>query len=139
MVFGRLLLGWGAICWGLFLFWPGALFPTEAQIASGTGRTTYAVMAQLAPELLWAACFMLHGTFLIVSVYFKVPPTAAIIDAFNGAVLWISATAACFMAHFHGWASYHPPAAMGSDFVMAVGSFWWFLRVCADRDYEAKH
>lgn len=138
MVAGRWMLGTGALWWGIFLAWPGALFPTVEQIANGTGRTTYALMATF-PEWLWATLFMLHGMFLITSIFIKVPPAAALLDAFNGMLLWVCATAACYVSHFHGWETYQPPAAMGADLAMAMGSIWWFIRVCADKDYEAAH
>lgn len=134
----RLMLALGALFWALFLAWPGALFPTEAQILAGTGRTTYALMA-VAPEWLWSLCFGIHGSFLLLSIFYRVPPAAALLDAFNGAALWTAATACCYIAHFHGWATYQPPAAMGADAAMVVGSWWWLVRVWADRDYEASH
>jgi hypothetical protein len=139
MVAGRWMLGFGALLWGIFLLWPGELFPTDAQIAAHTGRTTYAIMAQIAPEWLWALAFTVHGAFLLLSIFVRVPPSAALIDAFNGAVLWLVATISCYAAHFNGWATYQPPAAMGADAAMAVGSLWWLIRVWADKDYEAKH
>ena len=81
MIAGRWMLGIGALLWGVFLFWPGALFPTDAQITAGAGRSTYALMAQIAPEWLWATAFTLHGSFLLLSAVFRVPPAAALIDA----------------------------------------------------------
>lgn len=134
----RLMLAMGALFWAIFLAWPGALFPTAAQIAAGTGRTTYALMAVF-PEWLWAICFAIHGTFLIVSIFFKVPPESALLDAFNGAALWTAATSMCYLAHFKGWATYQPPAAMGADAAMCIGSWWWLVRVWADKNYEARH
>ena len=139
MVAARFILSMGAMLWALFLFWPGQLFPTAAQIADGQGRTTYALMAQIAPEILWALCFAAHGSFLAVSIFFRVPPAAALLDAFNGAVLWSAATTACYLAHFHGWATYQPPAAMGADAAMVIASWWWFVRVWADKNYEAQN
>ena len=133
------MLGIGALLWGVFLFWPGELFPTAAQIVAGTGRSTYVLMSQIAPEWLWATAFVLHGSFLLLSSVFRVPPAAALLDAFNGAALWTTATMACYMAHFKGWATYQPPAAMGADVAMVLGSLWWLVRVWADKDYEAKH
>ena len=139
MIAGRWMLAMGALLWGCFLFWPGNLFPTELQMANGTGRSTYTIMAQLAPEWLWGAAFTTHGLFLLISIFFRVPPSAALIDAFNGAVLWATATISCYLSHFHGWATYQPPAAMGADAAMVLGSFWWLIRVWADKDYEARH
>ncbi len=138
MVAGRWMLGTGALLWGIFLAWPGALFPTAEQIAAGTGRTTYALMATF-PEWLWSVMFLLHGTFLLLSTFYKVPPAAALLDAFNGMILWVGATAACYISHFHSWATYQPPAAMGADLAMAMGSVWWLIRVLSDKDYEASH
>ena len=139
MIAARIILATGAMFWAMFLFWPGALFPTESMIANGVGRTTYALMAQIAPEWLWASCFMLHGAFLFVSIFFRVPPSAALIDAFNGAALWTAATASCYLAHFNNWATYQPPAAMGADAAMVLASWWWFVRVWADKNYEAQN
>lgn len=135
----RITLAIGAICWSIMLLWPGDLFPTAAQIAAGTGRTTYTLMAIIMPELLWAAAFGIHGIFLFISTFVRVPPAAAMLDAFNGAALWSTATAACFLSHFKGWATYQPPAAMGADLALALTSWWWFVRVWADKKYEADH
>lgn len=135
----RVLMGFGALLWSLFLFWPGDLFPSAEQLVAGTGRQTYAIMAVLAPEWLWGAAFALHGTFLLTSTIFKVPPYAALLDSFNGALLWMVATAACYVSHFNGWATYQPPAAMGADVAMVISSWWWFVRVLADKNYEACH
>ena len=43
----RFTLGISAILWGIFLGWPGDLFPTPDEIAMGKGRLTYAIMAQI--------------------------------------------------------------------------------------------
>ena len=133
------MLGIGALLWGVFLFWPGSLFPSDLQIASGTGRSTYAIMAQIAPEWVWASAFTLHGSFLLLSIFVRVPPSAALLDAFNGAVLWATATLSCYLSHFHGWSTYQPPAAMGADAAMVFGSSWWLIRVWADKEHEASH
>ena len=50
MLATRWVLAWGSILWAVFLWWPGDLFPNAAEIAAGKGRTTYALMAQIAPE-----------------------------------------------------------------------------------------
>lgn len=139
MVTTRAALALGSIFWALFLFCSGALFPTPEQIVAGTGRQTYALMAQLAPEAVWAFAFLLHGIFLGASIFVKVPARAALLDAFNGAGLWSTATAACYMAHFQGWSTYQPPAAMGADLAMVLASWWWLVRVWADKLYEASH
>lgn len=138
MLAARMMLAAGALFWSAFLFWPGQLFPNPAQIAAGTGRTTYALMAFF-PELMWATAFGLHGLFLLASVFWRVPPAAALLDAFNGSVLWTAATYMCYAAHFHGWATYQPPAAMGADLAMMLASWWWFIRVWADKNYESSH
>ena len=138
MLAARLMLAAGALFWSLFLFWPGDLFPTAAQIAEGNGRTTYALMAFF-PEWLWALSFGVHGAFLLLSVIYRVPPYAALLDAFNGAVLWSAATFMCYAAHFKGWVTYQPPAAMGADLAMVMASWWWFIRVWADKSYESSH
>jgi len=135
----RFMLAMGAILWSAFLMWPGSLFPTPAQIAAGTGRTIYSLMAEMAPEYCWAALFGIHGCFLLLSIFIKVPPLAALVDAFNGAALWSTATFACYASHFHGWATYQPPAAMSADLAMVFASWWWFVRVWADKNYEANH
>lgn len=137
MIAARLMLSTGALLWAVLLLWPGELFPTQAQMAAGTGRTTYALMTFM-PELAWAALFGLHGTFLGLSCFYKVPPWAALLDAFNGAALWTIATGCCYLSNFQGWATYQPPA-MGSDVVMCLTSWWWFVRVLADKNYEACH
>ncbi len=137
----RLMLSLGALLWAAFLLWPYylgiQLFPNAEQIASGVGRTTYSVMAQIADAWIWATLFGLHGIFLFVSVFYKVHPGAALLDAFNGAAIWTCATAACYLAHFKGWGSFMPPAAMGMDVAAVFASWWWFVRVLANPRYEA--
>ena len=139
----RIMLSMGALLWAAFLFWPYfldvQLFPTVPQIAGGTGRTTYAVMAQIADEWVWGLLFLLHGLFLIVGVFYKVPAGMALLDSFNGAALWTCATAACYMAHFKGWNIYLPPAAMGMDLAAVLASWWWFVRVLANSQHEAEN
>lgn len=49
---GRLGLIVGSLLWDFPLFLPVEIFPTAAQIASGNGRRTYALMAAIAPEMI---------------------------------------------------------------------------------------
>ncbi len=59
MDIARLGLIMGSFLWALFLLLPVHLFPTAGQLAEGKGRTTYALMARVAPENIWGALFLL--------------------------------------------------------------------------------
>lgn len=122
----RLLLAFGSILWAVLLFWPGALFTPE--------RTTYVVMAKLASEEVWGALFLLQGSVMVYSLLWGYKSRLSfIVDALLGCVLWTASTAACFIAHFHTFASYQPPAAMSYEVMGAIASWWCLVRYTIDR------
>ena len=143
MRIARLSLAIGALTWALLLILPSLagqhLFPDPAHFVTGQGKLTYLVMAKIMPEQAWALMFAMHGLFLMVGVFYKVPPAANLLDAFNGAALWTTATASCFIAHFIGWPEHSTPAAMSMDFSAVLLSWWWFVRCLADPRHEADH
>ena len=133
MLATRWVLAWGSILWAVFLWWPGSLFPNAAEIAAGEGRTTYALMAQIAPEHVWGFAFGLQGVVMLWAlIYARRNKVVFYVDAILGALLWTVATFACFAAHFHGWSTYQPPAAMSAEVVLTVLSWWHLVRYWAD-------
>jgi len=80
----RLVLAVGAVLIGLGFLWPVPVFPTAAQLAAGTGRHTYALMAQMAPEWMWGTAFFVQGIIMLWCL---------LIDYHNKYLLWIDA---CF-------------------------------------------
>jgi hypothetical protein len=115
----RFNLAIGSILWGLFLLWPGDLF-TPA-------RTTYLVMAEIAPEHCWGTAFVLQGVVMMYSMLWGYRSNIYFIaDALLGCVLWTASTAACFMAHYQSIQTYQPPAAMSYE-IMGAASSWWVL------------
>ena len=125
----RWCLGWGSILWAVMLLWPGQLFPTPDQIIAGTGRQTYALMSEIAPEEVWGAGFLLQGVVMIWSLLLGYRTKITLwADAILGAFLWTASTFSCFASHYHGWSTYDPPAAMASEVVMTVASWWTLLR-----------
>lgn len=123
----------GSLLWALFLLWPGDLFPTAAEIAAGQGRTTYALMAQVASETIWASLFLFQAAVMSWSLIFAVRNRFVFLaDALLGCILWTASTILCFVAHFKGWATYRPPAAMSAEVAMTFASWWHFVRYMFD-------
>jgi hypothetical protein len=131
----RLLLAMGSFTWAILLAWPGDLF-TPA-------RTTYKLMAVVAPELFWALAFLVHGVWAIYTLTTGCRNRASLImDAFLGCVLWTSSTLLCFAAHWpHGITTgvldqimqYPMPAAMSGELWMSIASWWCFVRHWAEK------
>jgi hypothetical protein len=113
----RFTLALGAVFIGLGFMWPTPIFPTPEQIAAGSGRHTYAIMAAIAPEWLWAICFLCQGGVMLFSLLTGYRTRALLwLDAVLGVVLWTAAIGACYLAYWRGfdrlW-DYRPPPMMG--------------------------
>lgn len=133
MLATRFSLALGALIWGLLLLWPGDLFPTAAQIAAGKGRTTYALMAQVMSENSWGAMFLIQGITMVFAIFSQWRNKVLFVaDALLGAILWTAATVMCFAAHFNGWMSYEPPAAMSAEIALMFASWWHLIRYMLD-------
>ena len=128
----RFLLALGAILIGLGFMWPVDTFPTAAQLAAGTGRHTYAIMAQLMPEWAWGVAFFTQGSVMMYSLLTQRYSCKLLwLDAFFGMVLWTVSISSCYLAYWAGWANvstYRPPAIMGGEVAAALASWWVFVR-----------
>lgn len=117
----RLGLSIGSLLWALLLFWPGDLFSPS--------RTTYRLMAEIAPEEVWALAFLVQGLVMLYSLLWGYRSRFSFtVDAFFGCVLWTSSTAACFLSHYQTFGTYQPPAAMAYEAVGAMFSWWHLVR-----------
>lgn len=148
MRMSRFGLALGSFLWGVQLLAPVQLFPTAAQIASGTGRTTYAYMAMLAPESIWGFLFLVHSAWAFYAVITGVRNHVTLAgDAFLGCLLWTTSTVACYAAHWprgldlwSALAAYPMPAAMSSDLVLSFFAWWHMIRMWAEEEgFFAKH
>lgn len=136
----RLGLIMGSFLWALFLLLPVHLFPTAGQLAEGKGRTTYALMARVAPENIWGTLFLLTAIIAAYALFSGVRNRATLLlDGVLGCILWTGSTAACFAAYWpmhvsfmEAIASYPPPAAMSGELVMAFYSWWHMIRHWAE-------
>ena len=134
----RFTLAIGAIFIGLGFAWPTAIFPSAEQIAAGSGRHTYALMAQIAPEMCWSACFLLQGGVMLWSLITGYRSKWLLwLDAAFGVLLWTAAIGACYLAYWRGfdriW-EYRPPAIMGGEVAAVLASWWVFVRYNCDGD-----
>ena len=135
----RLTLALGAIFIGLGFAWPVHVFPSAAQIAAGSGRHTYALMAQMMPEWAWAMAFLTQGSLMLHSLLTETYNKRLLwLDAFFGMVLWTVSISACYLAYWNGFANimqYRPPAIMGGEVAAALASWWVFIRYnCGDKN-----
>lgn len=128
----RFMLGLGAVFIGLGFLWPVPVFPTPAQLLAGTGRHTYALMAQIAPEWLWGVSFLLQGVVMLWSLILDYRNKFLLVaDACFGSILWTVAIGACYLAYWPGIdhiSTYRPPAIMGGEVAAALASWWVFVR-----------
>ena len=135
----RFTLALGAIFIGLGFLWPVDTFPTATQIASGGGRHTYALMAQMMPEWAWGWAFLTQGSVMMHSLITETYSKRLLwLDAFFGTCLWTVSITACYLAYWQGWenlAQYRPPAIMGGEVSAALASWWVFVRYnCGDKN-----
>ena len=119
------------------LMWPATypLFPTKAQILSGQGRTTYAIMATIMGEWQWASLFALQGVVAILAVLYNIRTRLVLwVEGILGCVLWTTATISCFGSHFRSWETYNPPAAMAAELMLTLGAWWVLVRYKVESD-----
>lgn len=132
-------LGWAAmlilplVCdWGMFGFpnTPGGL---EDQ------HNPYYVMAQMFPQIVWGVFFLAHGLFMGYSLAWKVDRAVHAIDAFCGAVLWVSMTWSMIVSHYVGGPDPSQPIPLVMECVASIMSIWWLTRIVIDREgYHAR-
>ena len=134
----RFTLALGAIFIGLGFLWPVDTFPTAAQLAAGTGRHTYALMARIAPEEAWGIAFLVQGALMLHSLLTANYNCRLLwLDAFFGMVLWTVSISACYLAYWNGFEhlmEYRPPAIMGGEVAAAMASWWIFIRYNCESD-----
>lgn len=136
----RLGLILGSAFWGFQLLLPAQLFPTAAQIAAHTGRTTYALMAVIAPETVWGVLFLVQSVCAAYALFSGTRDKATLFfDAVLGCLLWTASTTACYVAYWpmdkpflEAAAAYVPPAAMSGEAIMALYSWWHMVRHWAE-------
>ena len=131
----RFTLGISAIMWAIFLAWPGDLFPTVAEIDAGRGRLTYALMAQVADEDVWAALWALQGSVMLYSLFTGFRNCKLmVVDGVLGVFLWSFCVLSAFVVywpHADFWTAvmiYKPPAAMAGELAMIAASWWVLVR-----------
>ena len=131
----RFTLGIAAIMWAIFLAWPGELFPTPDEIAVGRGRMTYAIMATIMSENVWAFLWGLQGTVMLWSLITGARNCLTLAtDAILGVILWTICVGSAFLVY---WPKaefltavmiYKPPAAMAGELSMIAASWWVLVR-----------
>lgn len=101
--------------WGICLLIPGDTL----------ARPTYRYMNALAPEEVWAGIFLLIGTLQVYRLYSKLTKRAAFFDLvikFIAMLLWTVVAVLCITAQWP------VAAAMSDTFVIALATWWDFLR-----------
>lgn len=142
MLMTRLGLACGSMLWAIQLALPMQLFPTAVQLAEGKGRTTYSIMATIAPEQVWAGLFLIHSIWAFYTLFTGVRNNVTLAaDGFLGCILWTSSTLACFAAYWprglpfiEALTHYPPPAAMSGEAVMAFYAWWHMIRFWAQEE-----
>lgn len=128
----RLILAGGALFIGLGFAWPTPIFPTPEQLIAGSGRHTYALMAQIAPEWVWASAFLIQGGIMLWSLLWDHrSKVLLLLDATFGVVLWTVAILACYLAYWRGFdriLEYRPPAIMGGEIMEMLAIWLLFVR-----------
>lgn len=131
----RLWLCLGALMWSILLMWPGELFIPS--------RTTYVLMAKVAPEHVWALAFFTQSVWAFYTLRTGTRNNVTLaMDALLGCVLWTSSTLLCFIAHwpsgyttfFEQLDHYPPPAAMSGEVVLVIASWWHLVRHWAEEE-----
>ncbi len=129
----RFTLALAAMFWAVLLAWSGDLFPSPDQIESGTGRLTYAIMAQVMPERAWALLWGVQGIIMFWSLMTGVRSKALMIfDAVLGVSLWMFCVLSAFIVYWPkadvitAFMIYRPPAAMAGE-LAAIAASWWVL------------
>lgn len=117
----RFCIALSSLIFALLLWWPGALFTPS--------RTTYRLMAEIGSENVWGLFFFIHAVFATVTLLWcKFNRITFVGDALLGALLWTTATVACFASHWQHGAPYAPPAAMSAEVGILFASWWYLIR-----------
>ena len=131
----RFTLGMSAILWAILLAWPGELFPTPDEINAFRGRMTYALMAQIADEEVWAALWALQGSVMLYSLFTGHRNCLLMgADAMLGCALWSFCVFSAFLVYWPhadfltALMTYKPPAAMAGEIMMVAASWWVLVR-----------
>lgn len=128
----RLIIAMSSLTWAFLLGMPGETF--------GPARKTYLIMSMMAPEVIWAIFFMVHGVVALLALMSGVRNWFTLtFDGFLGAILWTSSTAACFAVYWDTslpWmtalSNYAPPAAMSAELWVAIASWWHLVKHWAE-------
>ena len=124
LVATRLTLALAELLWALMLFWPGDTFT----------RPTYTAMGHAAPELCWAAVFLVSAAvqYRIVACELCGTRFASWFSAFN-ALLWV-ATVGLMV-----YSVYPPPAAIGGEIALTCSAVWIWVRPIIMKHGERKY
>jgi len=121
MLATRFALATAAMIWAVLLAWPGELFTDS--------RTTYRLMREIASEEVWAVAFAGQGIVMFMALISGAKDRLIwFVDCVFGAVLWTTATVACFAAHWQVGVTYAPPAAMSAEVAMMLAAWWHMIR-----------
>lgn len=112
----QIMLGWSSLLWAMMLVWPGDTF----------ARQTYAVMAVIGSEYVWAVAFGFVGLIQLYNSFSaalgELPAWFSKFDSFLSFVVWATAVGSILIAQSP------PPAAIAAEIVMAAAAFWIFVR-----------
>jgi len=138
----RFTLAMSALMWGVFLAWPGTLFPSPDEVSVGRGRMTYAIMAQIMPEICWASLWIIQGGVMMWSLLTGVRNrTLLMIDGALGVLLWSICVGSAFLVYWPkadfltALMIYKPPAAMAGEVWMIAASWWVLIRYQFSKRY----
>lgn len=129
----RLLLALASFLWAFQLLLPSDVFT----------RSTYKLMAEVAPEEVWAIAFLIHAIWSFYTLKANIRNRFSLaLDAFLGCLLWTSSTLLCFAAHypfhingfFNQLAAYPPPAAMSGEITTSIAAWWHLVRHWAEEE-----
>lgn len=109
----RLLLAFAEFLWAVMLFWPGDTF----------GRPTYALMAALAPENVWACAFGVTSYLQLYIVLNGRQHTLwAHYFALWNSLLWAYVVGSMLLS------VYPPPAAIAGEISLMTAAAWVWVR-----------
>ena len=109
----RLLLAFAEFLWAVMLFWPGDTF----------GRPTYALMAALAPENVWACAFGVTSYLQLYIVLNGRQHTLwAHYFALWNSLLWSYVVGSMLLS------VYPPPAAIAGEISLMTAAAWVWVR-----------
>lgn len=113
MIATRLTLSFAELTWAIMLLWPGDTFI----------RPTYTAMGHIAPEMVWAAIFLVTSLVQggIVAIDACSSPWARCFATWN-ALLWAT-TIICMLISV-----YPPPAAIGGEIALMFSAVWIWVR-----------